>query len=392
MMRPRLRLLWRFVAYVIRARKVWRWPRQRDVLIFDACNHDILLDYLKSWAPEILHVRGEQINMRVLVASLLRAGNRLDAYLDCFIERVRPRLIVTFIDNNVHFLAISRRHPAVKTLFVQNGWRGYYADIFQTLDEMDAGRRSELAVDHMLSFGTVVGAEFARYIAGAVVITGSIKNNKIPTAAARQPGMIAFVSQWQSEGFYMGDIFYTPEAFFAQADRPIVQCLAHYASRNAKRLMIIPRNVEQGDERGREEAYYRNLLGQDAEFFEPQVPYPSYQAVDAADVVVAVDTTLAYEAIARGKKTAIFSVRSTLLGIPGLTYGWPREFPAAGPFWTNDPDPDTFVRILDHLFEIDDVQWRKDLEDTDFASLMIYNPGNSILQSLLEKELGSAAR
>lgn len=348
------------------------------------------MEYLQPWKPEVLHLRSEQINMLVLLASVFRSGNHLDAYVDCFIARVRPRLIATFIDNNTRFFAIRQRHPEVKTLVIQNGWRGYDRDMFQTFDRMDTVRRSALSVDYILSFGSVVGAEYARYITGAVVPIGSVRNNLTPKTQLLQQGAIAFISQWTQNIFAIGDADCSHEEYFGKADRPILRCLAQYAREKAKRLVIIPRHLQQDDLRAQEEAYFCELLGQDCEFLEPQGRYVSYQAVDAADVVVAVDTTLGYESIARGNKTAMFPVRSNLLGIPGWTYGWPGDFPDEGPFWTNCPDPDAYVRILDHLFEIDDAQWRQDLEATNFSSLMIYNPGNSILKSILEKELGSA--
>jgi surface carbohydrate biosynthesis protein len=188
----------------------------------------------------------------------------------------------------------------------------------------------------------------------------------------------------------MGGIFYTHEEFYRQADHPIIQCLVNYAKKKNKRLAIIPRSKKNSALRVQEEAYFSELLCEECVFLEAKGLYPSYNAVDAAEVVVGVDTTLVYESIARGKKTAIFSIRSNLLGIHGLTYGWPGDFPSEGPFWTNHPDSNAFVRILDYLFEVDDVQWSKDVEATNFSSLMIYNSGNCILKSILEKELGSA--
>ena len=143
-------------------------------------------------------------------------------------------------------------------------------------------------------------------------------------------------------------------------------------------------------------------MGIEPEFFETSGPYPSYKGVDSAEVVVSSDSTLGYESIGRGEKTAIFSIRGTLLELSGGSvvtpsssffdgsrdYGWPGDFPDEGPFWTNKPDPDIFIRILDYLFEVSDEQWKKDVEATNFSSLMEYDPGNTIFQSILEKELG----
>ena len=84
----------------------------------------------------------------------------------------------------------------------------------------------------------------------------------------------------------------------------------------------------------------------------------------------------------------MFSIRGSLLGIQGLTYGWPGDFADEGPFWTNRPDAKEFERILDYLVEIDDVTWQKDVQAGGFPGLMMYNPENSILRSILETELG----
>ena len=388
MLVARLKDVLRFIVYFIRTKKSWRWPRRSKVLVFDACNLDLLEDYLQPWDPEVLHVRGETINARVALASLLNGGLTWDAYADCFIRRVGPILVLSLIDNRPAFLTISQRHAAVKTAFVQNGWRSYYGDIFETLDKMDPALRSKSSVDHMLVFGSAVGSEYSRYLHGDVIPIGSLKNNRLASTQPLQRDVLAFISQWAPDGIPIRGKFYSQAEFFAATDRPIIQCLARYASRNGKTLRIIPRSTASSSLREREKEYFRAILGADVEFLEPPGMYPSYQAVDAAEVVVAVDTTLGYEAIARGKKTAMFSVRSAVLAVPGFTYGWPAEFPAEGPFWTNRRDSESFDRILDHLFAVDQAGWVRDLEATNFQSLMIHDPGNTILQSYLRSQLG----
>jgi len=41
--------------------------RQSDVLIYDICDQEILLECLQSWNPEVLHMRNEFINVPVLL-------------------------------------------------------------------------------------------------------------------------------------------------------------------------------------------------------------------------------------------------------------------------------------------------------------------------------------
>jgi surface carbohydrate biosynthesis protein len=303
---------------------------------------------------------------------------------------VHPRLVVTTIDNNVAFYRISRRHPDVKTLFSQNGRRGYFLDVFEHLDTLNPDAYDSFFVDYMLVFGATIGERYSRFLKGNVLLAGSIKNNFVSKENAPRLGMIAFVGHFRTDaGWHIGDKFFPFEDVWAGPDNLILQCLVRYAKEKNKRLIIIPSSHHSNELFIQEKDYFRKLMGSEPEFIEPRGPYPSYNAVDSSEVVVSLESTLGYESIARGTKTAIFSIRGTLLGLPDQKYGWPTEFPDEGPFWTNKPDPDIFVRILDYLFEVSDEKWKKDVETTNFSSIIKCDPGNTILQSILEKELGT---
>lgn len=385
-----LKKIWRYFCYLTFARKTWCWPKQSDVLIYDAMRQEILLEYLKPWQPEVMHLRGEQINVRVLLKSLFRGGAKGLVYIDCYIEKVRPRLVVTFVDNDQQFYKLSGRYPGVKTLFIQNGMRGNDGPL-ETLDALDIEALKFNFVDHMLVFGECIGAKYKKLLRGEVVPMGAIVNNLARKEKLPRLGVMAYVSHWRlAQGVDIPGTCNSHEDFVEKPDRVVTQFLAHYARAKNKRLMIIPTYSKGSDLRSREEAYFGELMESEPEFVDLGGPYPSYHAVDAADIVVSIDSTLGYESIARGNKTAIFSIIDTfLLGASSRNYGWPGDFPDEGLFWTNRPDPNSFDRILDYLFEVDDAQWREDVRASNFSSIMAYDPGNTILKSTLENILGA---
>jgi surface carbohydrate biosynthesis protein len=382
--------LWRYLSFVLRAKKVWVWPRQSKVLIYDAANREILLEYLKPWNPEILHVRNEQINIRALLKSLFRKGRRVDAYIDCFVEKVNPRLLVTIVDNNATFYTISERHPNVKTIFLQNGLRGYYQDVFEYLDNLNFDAKKTFFVDHMFVFGSAIAERYSKYIRGSILPIGSIKNNFMTKEKSPETGTIAFISSWRnSKGWFLKDTFFSFEEVWEIPDNLILQCLMKYAKEKNKRVVIIPNQPKNSELFIQEKNYFRKLMNGEPEFLLPTGTYPSYSATDSTEIVVAFDSTLGYESIARGNKTAVLAFRGTMQGvISSWDFGWPLELSKEGLFWTNKPDPKEFVRILDYLFEVTDEQWQKDVESTNFSSIMEYAPDNTILQSILDKELG----
>lgn len=381
---------WRFLSHFLRAQKRWHWPRQSDVMILDAAGQDVLLKHLGPWKPVVLHVRGEEINLPVALASLFRAGRRFDAYVDRYIDSVRPRLIVTFTDNDPKFYSLVARHRGIKTLFVQNGARGY-DDVFAALDRIDRSQEF-LKVDYMMTFGNCIGAEYAKKIDGAVVPMGSLKNNMVPRTQAKKPGTIAYISQYRNStpGAFGGRLV-TREQFSGQVDRAALSFLVRYAEARGRSLFIIPcAHLASEDEQREERRYYHDLVGQAVEFHSGTSPFTSYDAVDSAEVVVGIDSTLTYESAARGNRTAFFSIRGEMLGIPNSGYGWPEVYPPEGPFWSSRPDPAAFERVLDHLFAISDAQWKAELQAHGFDNVIIYDAGNGILRSILQQELGAA--
>jgi len=388
--------LLRTVARAMRLRRSWRYPKRADVLIVDEGRNpgfdQGLEELLRPYGVGKLPLMNLEVNVPVLLSSLFRPGSRKNAYHDCFMARVKPKLVITYVDNNVEFYSFAVRNSYLKTLFIQNGTRGYLADIFEVLDKMPPAE--PLKVDYMLTFGSHVGAKYAKYISGKVLPIGSFRNNQAPVRRSKDRGTLAFVSQYRDTcGFDMGGVFYSFEQFWEQADRLIIPFLVEYAKAHGKKFHIVPCTDQYKDPAllEKEMSYYNRIAGGECAFSKRQWHGSSYDAIDATEVTVAIDTSMGLEAIARGSRAAIFSIRSTILSLispPFLNYGWPGVYPDDGPFWTNRPDTAAFERVLDHLFSASDEEWRAELQKQRFADVLQYDPGNSILRAILQSELG----
>ena len=100
-----------------------------------------------------------------------------------------------------------------------------------------------------------------------------------------------------------------------------------------------------------------------------------------------IDSTLLYESLARGNRTAFFSFRSKKLEAPGSTFGWPGVYGDEGLFWSNNDNVNAFQRILNYLFEVSDEEWSLELKKFNVNRLMAIDKGNSKLISLIDKVL-----
>ena len=117
---PRLSRIILSLKFVLFSKKVFAPPMRSQLLIYDANLIHTLEDYIKEWRPTILYVRGESLNIYVLLRSFFRKGRMLKQnYVDEYIELVEPALIMTVVDNNSKFYEISSRHEQIKTIFIQ---------------------------------------------------------------------------------------------------------------------------------------------------------------------------------------------------------------------------------------------------------------------------------
>lgn len=369
------------------SKKNWKIPKKSSILIYDACNSQLFLNYLTGYSVETLHTRSEEYCMPLLFLSLFDKGYFLENYRIRFIKKVNPKLIITFIDNDMNFYKIHQSYQFAKTLFIQNGWRGYYADIFEKLDQLDSHEKSKLKVDYMLTFGSMIGEHYEKFVLGKSFAIGSLKNNQIPKSQILNPGTIAFISQWVSDGFYMNNIYYSHEEFFEKPDKIVLDEIFKYARKSNKSVKIVLRNIKEGALRDLEIKYFKRILGNDCQFYGTSGQFPTYQAIDSAEVVITLDSTLGYESISRGNRTAFFAIRSRLLGVEGLSFAWPSSIDEEGDFWTNIPSNESFTRVLNNLFSFSEAEWEMSLKTSKFDSLMIYDKDNSKLQEILHNEL-----
>lgn len=379
----------RLILSFLRIRKIWTLPKKCDVLIFNAKNNnpiEVGLSKILSSYGNIgrftLPNSGE-VNVPILLASIFKQGSRISAYCDSYIQRVNPKLVITYIDNDSGFYSVASRNPSVKTMFVQNGTRDNKA--FKHLHRQSS--KEVLKVDFMLVFGSHVGDEYAKYISGSVVPIGSFRNNITPRVNQKLEGTLSFVSQYRDTEWMKRDGVTYPRRLAPM----ILPFLAEYAKNKGLQFRIILNGHSRGPSTLKnEKLYYKKMLGNDCEFFKWEWHGSGYDAVDSSEVVVSNDSTLGIEAIARGTKAAIFSFRSTVLDLnpPSNNYGWPGHYPDEGPFWTNNPSTLSFRRILDHLFTISDEQWRNELEKHGFQEVMQFDPNNTKLRAILAGELG----
>jgi surface carbohydrate biosynthesis protein len=372
---------------LILSKKILRRPKNCDILIYDITFPNILLDYFKNYSLEVLPTRGESLNLYILLKSVFKKEfwecGILWSYTVTYIAECNPKIIVTFIDNNQKFYSLSSKFKDIKTIFIQNGTRGMSGDIFEYLT-----REEDFFVDFMCVQNREIGEKYKKFIKGEIIIIGSLINNSFPMDLTCFPNRVVFISQFTPKK-NKSDIYYSQKdgtlvfwKDFYNAEVNFLKLLQEWCVLHKKELVICGRYPSGSSEK---EFFSEILKDFHFEFVPRSEIFSSYKVISTAEIVITIDSTIGFEALAQGKRVAFFSVRHTK-GAVQYQFGWPANLPTRGPFWSNNLAEDSFSDILNFLDSIPKDMWLEIVESYK-PILMEFDLGNKKLTSLLKNIL-----
>ena len=377
-----------YISFLIPSKK-WSRPQKADILVYDYESLEALMPYVNKYSHSVMAVRGESINLYCAILSILTLDfwttSAFSAYINKYISLVSPKVVITFIDNDVRFYEISSNFPFIKTIFVQNGRRAISSDVFATLSH-----DKKYHVDYMLVFNKSVGELYSSFISGTVIPIGSIKNNSVIISNNIEKNTVLFISSLSTHSNSDKPLLtksngYKPDQVTINAiDKLIVEFLDDWCAQNQKTFKILGRSFDLESD---EYFFYLNCLNKCKWSYIPrQEIYSSYHQLNMAEIVVFIDSTLGYEALSRRKKTAAFICRANFLNLPSERFGWPAKKDETGPFWTHESDVKVFKKIMDFLNNMDNTGWNSILNEHS-SGLMYFDQDNLELQNLLKNLL-----
>lgn len=378
-----MRRLWRLLKSLTRLR--WRIlpPRHKPVLLYFVTGADVIAPYFTSDEFQVLDLRESEVNLWVALRCLLDRDLSAQNYALIYIKIVKPKLVITFIDNFPAFFQVKNHFPEITTVLIQNGVRVDPRDLFETASEASGSNKN--CVDKMFVFGSAIGAIYAKYTDGEIVPIGSFKNNLVPSTKSKTR-TVAYISTYRS-GLARTTVIPDslpgfPIQYGEIVDRreQTIIFLANFCKKNDLGLVIIGKDEDFEGEKN----YYRGLLKDFSwTISQRQTSTINYEVLDESEFAVFTSSTLGYESLARGKKTAAFLIDAEIIDSPSIKFGWPVSLSDEGKFWTNRLDEKRFTEILDYLVNASSDDWEKIRSET-MREIINYDPGNSQFVAMVQ--------
>ena len=374
----------------------FRFPKQIDIVQIHNDGIDILAQYVNRSSISV--VDPSKLNFWILLKCIFLAKFQMQGYAVEVIKSQRPRVVITFIDNDTNFFLLKQLAPSPSYIAVQNGLRHNYAYAYGDgfVDRLrNAGGKNQLSADVICTFGKSSSALFEDNIRASTLVVGSLKNNLVQVSAPDNLEYdIVFMSQHapfdltnREETIYLNQSSVSLHEFY-EIESTVANFLAQYCKEHSLRFAV---SGKRGVEDVFEHQFFAEAIGELPYTFLPRIDtYSSYANGFNSRLAVVVDSTMGYELLSRGRKVAFFSAR--IIGEPRAVskdrdtcFGYPNPYPDNGVFWTNNPDTDEYSRILNSLLGMTDAEWATQIQPyTD--DLMAYRPGNTeFIQMLKDK-------
>ena len=360
----------------------WKAPRKVDVVVFGSPRYQELAPLLENVRHDVLHVHGEKYSIPLVLAAVvlrLKSGKPLrECYLDRYISTCGPKLVLSFIDNDPYFRALSPRFENLETVIIQHG----------VMEDLDFDNPNQIEfVDHMFVMNAAQGQGYGRKLGGSWYPVGLFRSNANPKKSLPIRKVVSFISQVEvpfspSRPYLEPNGNPIPFEVYYSAERLVLSALDEFCRSENVTLEVIGRQLESKASKAEQVFFQSHLKSCKWTFVRRTSAVSSYDLIDSSSMVVSITSTLGYESIQRKNKTAVLAIRDHQRQVKSEGFGWPHETSENGPFWTHSNDPTCLKAALLRTWMLDSEEFasaRKSL----MPMVIAEDPANRTLRKFI---------
>ena len=355
-------------------------PQQSTILLFDK-NSKVFFNYLKQKKYSLLNLEKE-INIFVLLKLALKFKrlNLMNYYIE-YIRICSPKILITFIDNNILFYKLKNYFPKIYFVSVQNGIRTKY--FFQKLT-----KEKNLKCDYILTWGSKIAAEYRKHIECKTLPIGSFNNNrhKIKKRKKKRKSIVLIASKYRRKGetVYISrpNFFLSREVFF-KTEKAILPKIFAICKKLNINFEIVSKTV--GKKVYEEKKFYEDIL--QSKNFKLHIKGKSkniYDISDSVELCLNTSSSFGLECLTRGNKICFINTRKQNKIIRNLKVFWPGNYPANGSFWIDDLKNKKLEKMIESVLFSSNSALKKSKKKI-IQGLISYDKDNRIFQNLILK-------
>ena len=345
-------IIFRIFQTVFTSKKKFKIPLHKKILILDSYSIRIIKKFLiQNQEFELLDLKRREINIPVFLLLLFyyfKYGK--NSYEVCFIKLLKPKIAITFIDNNYYYYNIFKFLYECKLIMIQNGNIG--SNRYDIRKIPIENRRC----DYYFILNNCSKVFFEKYcgIKSNYLLAGSQEANfhKKLTHTEKITNQITIVSTYRKKNRYESEdynnFFIKPTQFI----RNVINKLIISKDFNLNILLI-------SDDESEKKFFTKIFQPLKLNFIENEIRNnfrKSYFKLNSNSVYIG-DSKLLTECLSLGYKTMFFSLRGYYTNDETYSFGWPINKSLYGDFWINNPNKKKGIEILLKIMKLKHSDW-----------------------------------
>ena len=289
-------------------------------------------------------------------------------YLFYYIKIYDPKYIISCIDNNESLYLLKKFYKNKKFIFIQTGHRRKAHFSFKY-------KKKFLSADLNMVFGRNLHNFYKQKINTNVVSIGSFKNNFYDYRKNNNSNNIYYISQFRKN--LDKDIVYKVKGRFLNYSQLInseirlLKILNKFCTENKKKLYILASHNKEPAEY----LFFQTYLKKNFSLLNRSEKSISYNKLHSAGIIITMDSTLGYEAIAQGKKVIFFSRFDNV----EFYFKWPNIKKKKDFFYSNKISYNEFIKIYKNVNNLSDKNWKNKIQNK-IRDIIIYDKKNKIFR------------
>ena len=385
-MKSFLQFLKRALKYFRKTKRVWRKPPRAALLIIDRGTASPLDEMFAHHKPHVLDIRGESINMFALLRAVPKIRLGALAYIEAYIDFVKPKLILSRTDNNATMWQLKRRTNATyQVALVQNGSRASAFFLAPNISNpLNAATKSVNMADKYFVFGKSVSQILGTRVKTKFECSGSLILNNLDFRRKQEKTTI---NRESVADVALISTFRSKETELNESHKLIYRSLDKFLANTNYSLLIIGNGIstiEKELERKFLHSVFLNCKFR-VEFF--RMGGDSYRHLGSNKWIVTGQSTLGYESLITSVPVGFFHPEAAIYN--GRDFDATSNLGSSGLFWSRSDDPQEHNRIFTYLDTVSDEQWEHDsgwIRD----QLMVYDYGNTKIRTYVEGVLADS--
>ena len=340
----------KLLKILIHTKIEFKFPKKREILLFDAEGNNSAQKILKNNEYTIFHARNEKFNFFILIKCIVKFYFKFNflKYAQTYLEFVDPKIVITFIDNNYSFYLLNKKK--YKSIVIQRGNRSYHNDILEKFKK----NKDKFTVDYFFVFNNSYAEHLKKYIKSNYLLLGSPLSNLVNIKQTKKNG-ICYVSTFSMDTYKYAKKNKNFYEKYYQSELIFLKKFSNFLKSKKIKFYILGKFKNKISQKIEKEFYTKEL--NNFKYIVNSKKRNTFSLLHKFKMIIGISSTLNLESFGRNIKTFFISQRLSNYPFNTKRFGYFANLKKNGICWSSTETNSIIIKKIMNLYKMNNKEW-----------------------------------